>query len=257
MDLMQDLYLNDVLQAVAQALLVPVAVLLLAAILYALYSLGTLIVEALTERRRYRAIVPELVARVEIADYPGIASVVEESGLLRSQKDDLEELAAYLWLPEDGRTEVARRLISTWRDRLMLPVQRCEFMAKAAPMLGLMGTLIPLGPGLMALSTGDTETLSSSLRIAFNTTTAGLAVSLVCFFVAHLRRRWYRDYLVSTESLMNAVLERGRILHAEGYEFPRNIYEYDAHGARAKKSPVQAGRETDSSFPLRPEGKES
>ena len=96
MDLMQDLYLNDVLQAVAQALLVPVAVLLLAAILYALYSLGTLIVEALTERRRYRAIVPELVARVEIADYPGIASVVEESGLLRSQKDDLEELAAYL-----------------------------------------------------------------------------------------------------------------------------------------------------------------
>ena len=238
MDLMQTLYINDVLQAIASALMVPVAVLLIAAILYALYSLGSLVVEAATERRRYRAIVPELVARIETSDYSDIAGAVEQSGLLRSQKDDLQELATYLWLPEDGRTEVARRLISTYRDHLMLPVRRCEFVAKAAPMLGLMGTLIPLGPGLMALSTGDTDTLSTSLRIAFNTTTAGLAASLVCFFVAHLRRRWYADYLVSTESLMNAVLERGRILHAEGYEFPRDVYVYDEHGVKARKAPA-------------------
>ena len=235
MDLLKNLYLTDVLHTIASVLLVPVVVCLIAAILFALYNLGTLIVEATTERKRYRAIVPELIAQVETAAYPDIAKIVEGSGLLRVQKDDIIELAAYLWLPEDGRTEVAKRLLATEQDRWYRSVKRCEAVSKASPMLGLMGTLIPLGPGLMALGTGDVNTLSTSLLIAFDTTTAGLAAALVCFLVAHLRRRWYRDYLVSLEALMNAVLERGRILHEEGYEFERDMFVYDAHGKTAVK----------------------
>jgi len=34
-------------------------------------------------------------------------------------------------------------------------IERSDFMARIAPMLGLMGTLIPLGPGLSALGEGD------------------------------------------------------------------------------------------------------
>ena len=238
MDLLKDLYLTDVLHTIASVLLIPVVVCLIVAILFALYNLGTLIVEATTERKRYRAIIPELIAQVETAACPDIAKIVEGSGLLRVQKDDLIELATYLWLPEDGRTEVAKRLLATEQDRWFRGVKRCEAVSKVSPMLGLMGTLIPLGPGLMALGTGDVNTLSTSLLVAFDTTTAGLAAALVCFLVAHLRRRWYRDYLVSLEALMNAVLERGRVLHEEGYEFERDMYVYDSHGKTAVKRHV-------------------
>ena len=235
MDLMQDLYLSDILNTIASGLLVPVVVCLLGVLLYALYGIGTFIVEAATQRRRYRAVVPELVAQVETASYDELAGIVEASGLLRDQKDDLIELVTYLWLPADGRTEVAKRLIATENDRWMKPVRRCEVVAKCAPMLGLMGTLIPLGPGLMALGEGDTSTLSTSLLVAFDTTTVGLACALVCFLLAHARKRWYRDYLVSMEVLMNAILERGAQLHEEGFAFPRGHFEYDAKGKKAVK----------------------
>lgn len=42
-------------------------------------------------------------------------------------------------------------------------------------MLGLLGTLIPLGPGIIALGQGDTQTLSTSLLTAFDTTIAACA----------------------------------------------------------------------------------
>ena len=239
MDLMRTLYLQDILRAIADALLVPVVVCLVVALLFTIYQLGTLVIEATTERRRYRAVVPEIIARIETASFQGMIDVVEECDLLRSQKDDLQELVTYLWLPEDGRTEVARRLLATENDKWMRGVRRCEAVSKVGPMLGLMGTLIPLGPGLMALGSGDTATLSSSLLIAFDTTTAGLAVALVCVLVSHLRTRWYRDYLVSMESLMNSILERGRILHEQGFAFPRDMYVYDEKGKTARKQPVE------------------
>lgn len=233
MDLFRALYLSDILHTVASALLVPVAVCLVAALLYTLYSLGTLLVEAFTERRRYRALVPQLVAQVETASFDELKEVVENSGLLRDQKDDLIELTTYLWLPESGRTEVAKRLIANERNRWMKPVGHAEAVAKAGPMLGLMGTLIPLGPGLLALGSGDTQTLSTSLLIAFDTTTAGLACALVCYLIARVRKGWYRDYLVSMEALMNALLERAETLHEQGFAFPRNHYEYSPDGKHA------------------------
>jgi biopolymer transport protein ExbB/TolQ len=43
-------------------------------------------------------------------------------------------------------------------------------------MLGLMGTLIPLGPALQALTKGDLQTMANNLTIAFVTTIIGLLI---------------------------------------------------------------------------------
>jgi len=77
-------------------------------------------------------------------------------------------------------------------------------VARLAPMFGLMGTLIPLGPGIIALSQGDTQTLADSLLIAFDTTVAGLAAAGVAFAISRLRKRWYEDYLDTLAALMEA-----------------------------------------------------
>ena len=74
-------------------------------------------------------------------------------------------------------------------------------------MFGLMGTLIPLGPGLIALGQGDTKTLSSSLLIAFDTTVAGLISAAVSYIISSVRNRWYEEYMVNLETVMECILE--------------------------------------------------
>lgn len=70
-------------------------------------------------------------------------------------------------------------------------LERVELLAKAGPILGLMGTLIPLGPGLIALGQGKLDVLSTALSVAFDTTVLGLLIGLGGFVMAKVRRRWY------------------------------------------------------------------
>ena len=77
----------------------------------------------------------------------------------------------------------------------------------AATLGGLLGTLIPLGPGIVALGQGDTVTLSESMNVAFDTTIAGVISAAVASVISHIRKRWYNDDMVSLETLMEAVLE--------------------------------------------------
>ena len=74
-------------------------------------------------------------------------------------------------------------------------------------MFGLMGTLIPLGPGLLALGQGDTKTLSDSLLIAFDTAVAGLISAAVAYIISAARKSWYEQYMVGLETVMETILE--------------------------------------------------
>lgn len=78
-------------------------------------------------------------------------------------------------------------------------IQRSDFMARIAPMLGLMGTLIPLGPGLSALGSGDLTILTTAMSVAFDTTVLGLLVGIIGFVLGRLRRRWYETALTQLE----------------------------------------------------------
>ncbi|MDD4161740.1 MAG: MotA/TolQ/ExbB proton channel family protein [Methanothrix sp.] len=70
---------------------------------------------------------------------------------------------------------------------------------KVGPMLGLMGTLIPLGPALLGLAQGNIKQLSDGLVIAFTTTVVGIVVGGICFAAATIRMRWYRQDLSDLE----------------------------------------------------------
>lgn len=70
-------------------------------------------------------------------------------------------------------------------------LERSDLLARGGPILGLMGTLIPLGPGLTALSAGNIDILATALTVAFDTTVVGLLVGLVTYCISRVRRRWY------------------------------------------------------------------
>ena len=70
-------------------------------------------------------------------------------------------------------------------------IERADFITRIAPMLGLMGTLIPLGPGLAALGDGELSILTTAMTVAFDTTVIGLLAGIVGFVLGRVRRRWY------------------------------------------------------------------
>ena len=58
------------------------------------------------------------------------------------------------------------------------------------PMLGLMGTLIPMGPALVGLTAGDMETMAYNMQIAFATTVVGLFSAAIGFVTKQVGQRW-------------------------------------------------------------------
>lgn len=75
-------------------------------------------------------------------------------------------------------------------------LERSDLLARSGPILGLMGTLIPLGPGLTALGDGNIDILATALTVAFDTTVVGLLIGLVAYALSRIRRRWYEDVWV-------------------------------------------------------------
>lgn len=74
-------------------------------------------------------------------------------------------------------------------------IGRTDIVARIGPSLGLMGTLIPLGPGIAALGRGDFMTLSQAVNTAFDTTVLGLTVGLISFILSRYRRNHYENIL--------------------------------------------------------------
>lgn len=104
-----------------------------------------------------------------------------------------ERLGGLRRLREHGRADA---LEAYGRRR----IERADVLARVAPMLGLMGTLIPLGPGIAALSRGEFAILARSVSVAFDTTVIGLAVGIAGFVIGRLRRRWYDQVLSQIEA---------------------------------------------------------
>ncbi|WP_048305921.1 MotA/TolQ/ExbB proton channel family protein [Halomonas sp. PR-M31] len=98
------------------------------------------------------------------------------------------------------RRLVAARRIDRLTTRARRAIDRADLLARIGPMLGLMGTLIPLGPGLAALSSGQLDVLAQAVTVAFNTTVMGLLIGILGFLLGRLRRRWYDAAMATLEA---------------------------------------------------------
>ena len=197
--------IHDILRAVSSALEIPVIVILILFLLGAAALTGWIIAEYCTERRHLKVALPELMERLRTAEDP--AAAIAQSGLLRRQKEALTELTRHPDFTPPMREALALRLLEQEQDRCDGIVKLSEMLAKLAPMFGLLGTLIPLGPGIIALGQGDTYTLSTSLLTAFDTTVAGLVAAAFATVISAVRRGWYREYGSILEALAEELLE--------------------------------------------------
>ncbi|RFA27971.1 biopolymer transporter ExbD [Alkalilimnicola ehrlichii] len=71
--------------------------------------------------------------------------------------------------------------------------------SRTAPMLGLIATMIPMGPALLALADGNSRGISENLVIAFAAVIIALIAASLCFFILTVRRRWLLNELRTIE----------------------------------------------------------
>jgi biopolymer transport protein ExbB/TolQ len=81
-------------------------------------------------------------------------------------------------------------------------VRRLEFAriaTRVAPMLGLVATMIPMGPALKALADGELADVSRNLMVAFSSVILALIAAAITYWLVNVRRRWYAQDLAAIE----------------------------------------------------------
>lgn len=199
--------LKKVMHVVSTGLLVPTITILLLFLAWLVIELGGLLVEIFVERRKNKINVPKMIDDFQGKDAEEILEIIERSSLSRRRKTILGELISYSDLPDASLQALARRLIAKEELHYVRITNRTDLVVRLGPMFGLMGTLIPLGPGIIALGQGNTAVLADSLLTAFDTTVTGLIAAGVAFVISRLRKRWYEDYLSVMEALIESLLE--------------------------------------------------
>jgi biopolymer transport protein ExbB/TolQ len=101
--------------------------------------------------------------------------------------------------PAAERGPATERALVDYELAVQRSLDRTRLLVRAGPAIGLMGTLIPLIPGLAALAGGDVGTLANDLRDAFGATVVGLLVGTVAFALTLTRTRMFTEDLAGLE----------------------------------------------------------
>ncbi len=201
--------LTSALNVVSQSLQIPVIIFLLLFALYAVITVGGLISEYSSRKKVPVKLIKDLIFSISRSkDESEMESIIKTAQIPKNQKRVLVNIARSGELKKDSREALAEKLIENEEDIIEKKLQTTDIITKIGPTLGLMGTLIPMGPGLAALGSGDVTTLSNAIIVAFDTTVVGIGAGAVAYFVSKVRRRWYEQYLSNLDALSKAVLDR-------------------------------------------------
>jgi len=121
-------------------------------------------------------------------------------------------LGAFLWQARQRRAgdPAGFDLRAAWKDDRRLTPTELETLAfkrlevlriatRVAPMLGLVATMIPMGPALTALADGQLSDVSANLTVAFSAVILALIAASLTYLVVNVRRRWYAEELLEIE----------------------------------------------------------
>ena len=92
-----------------------------------------------------------------------------------------------------------QRLLADFEIEADKDLSISKTLGKMGPMLGLMGTLIPMGPALVGLSTGDIASMAYNMQVAFATTVVGLFAAAIGFITQQTKKRWYLQDMTNLE----------------------------------------------------------
>lgn len=184
-------YVSNVLFWISNGLLVPVIVGLLYFFVNSILLLGIFFNQYLTHSKQTKLL---------------------KKTLDSLRADDMEKLTVEAGkLPQSNFTGFLHNIIETpskaYSNRLLADYEvradaelgKYKLLTKFGPILGLMGTLIPMGPALAGLATGDVASMAYNMQIAFATTVVGLFVGAIGYVLLQIKQRWFVAELADLE----------------------------------------------------------
>lgn len=205
--------ITGTMDVISQSLTIPVLIILSIMFIITVVMLGMVISEYTSRKRVSVETISKLIYDINNAiSIDELARIVNNSTLPKSQKKVMNNIIQAHSLSELSREALARRLVETEEEKTENTLQKTDIITKIGPTLGLMGTLIPMGPGLAALGAGDITTLAQSLTVAFDTTIVGIGSGALAYVLSKVRRGWYEHYLSDLDALTDALLDKmGRL----------------------------------------------
>ena len=196
--------LQNIIYLISNTLLVPVMALLVFGVAFSLFELGRFVYEFILRRKhpsrieeiawifdRENATEAERKSGERLSEALKIIRSKGSSKLVHDFINDLERLSAKIKDERILKVQV-EKTIQDYEDKVARRTEITRILVRVGPMLGLMGTLIPMGPALLALSSqGDVVTLANNLIIAFGTTVLGLLIGGIAYIMTEVRNRWY------------------------------------------------------------------
>ena len=205
--------ITGTMDVISQSLTIPVLIILSIMFIITVVMLGMVISEYTSRKKVSVETISNLIYDINNAtSINELDAIVSNCRLPQSQKDVLNKIIGSNSLTETSREALARRLVETEEEKTENTLQKTDIITKIGPTLGLMGTLIPMGPGLAALGAGDITTLAQSLTVAFDTTIVGIGSGALAYVLSKIRRGWYEHYLSDLDALTDALLDKmGRL----------------------------------------------
>ncbi len=183
-------YISDILYWISTGLLVPVIILLIFFFGRALLLVGSFFGQYMANRRTAALLRKEL---------DGLRDNVSSLSEHLPKKNPSLAVTYMNRLLRADSTAMRQRLLSDFEIEADKDLAVSKTLGKMGPMLGLMGTLIPMGPALVGLSTGDIASMAYNMQVAFATTVVGLFAAAIGFVTEQVKQRWYLQEMTDLE----------------------------------------------------------
>ena len=188
--------LGDALAQIAAALQLPVLLAAVVVLLVCAVELGRFAAEAWQRwRRTRRGGDLRSVARRAVAEPAHAPQLARDAPTAFAARALVQIVAAR----SAGRPVGVEHALADYELAAQRRLDRTRLLVRAGPAIGLMGTLIPLAPGLAALGRGDVASLAADLRTAFAATVIGLLVGTIAYALTLTRTRMYTEDLTALE----------------------------------------------------------
>jgi biopolymer transport protein ExbB/TolQ len=191
-------FISNILYWISTGLMVPVIVLLILFFARALLLIGGFFGQYLSVKRtqtRLAAPVKSLSADT-VEEFETAMASVKGGAVVHYINEIMEH-----------RNDKARvdYLVSQYEVEADQQLALSKTLTKMGPILGLMGTLIPMGPALVGLSSGDIASMAYNMQVAFATTVVGMVISAIGFVTQQAKERWFVRDLSTLEFVADTV----------------------------------------------------
>lgn len=198
----------EIMYTFSSALLYPVILILLLLVLFSLILIGEFLSEYAKRHRDMDNLevqckgLRESCLNSNFSEAAGVLGDIKQNYMVTAFSREASKYLKYLNFP------AIERLAEAYEIKMARRLEQTKIVATISPMLGLMGTLIPLGPALIGLSSGDIATLANNLMIAFATTVVGLFAGIIGYVLTQIRRRWYWEDMSDIDYILDTIEEK-------------------------------------------------